>query len=88
VKHQSVACERHGEQRATFVCQHLLDGSRKGWVTIASGSDDRPDAICADCDAFWREAGDQWTDELEAQVRIRVVCARCYDELRARHQAP
>jgi hypothetical protein len=34
-----------------------------------------------------RAAGDEFTDVIRDQVRIRVVCAGCYDELRARHLA-
>jgi hypothetical protein len=79
-------CEQHGERQATFVCQHLLDGSGRGWVTIESGGPHRPDAICSECDATWRAAGDEFTDAIKELVRIRVVCAGCYDELRARHR--
>jgi len=86
VEGQTIVCGQHGERQATFVCQHLLDGSRKGWTTVDSGDTDRPDAICAACDAAWRQAGDAWTDEVAAQVRVRVVCAECYDGLRTRHE--
>ena len=84
---KTIRCEQHGERQATFVCQHLVTGSAKGWITIESGDAARPDAICAECDTAWRAAGDEFTDEIREQVRIRVVCAGCYDELRARHLA-
>jgi hypothetical protein len=83
----TVRCEHHGERQATFVCQHLLTGSAKGWITVESGDAARPDAICTECDTAWRAAGDEFTDEVRDQVRIRAVCAGCYDELRARHLA-
>ena len=82
---ETIRCERHGERRATFVCQHLVEGSARGWVTVESGDVERPDAICSKCDAAWRAAGDEFTDEIRDQVRVRVVCALCYDELRERH---
>jgi hypothetical protein len=84
---QTVVCARHGERQATFVCHHLLQGSGTGWFTVESGDEERPDAICSLCDAFWRESGNVWTGEVAAQVQVRVVCAGCYDDLRERHQA-
>jgi len=45
------------------------------------------DAICTECDTAWHAAGDEFTDVIRERVRIRVVCAGCYDELRARHLA-
>ena len=81
---ETVRCERHGGREAAFVCQHLLTGSGRGWVTIESGSPQRPDAICSDCDAAWRAAGDEFTEAVQELVRIRVVCAECYDELHER----
>jgi len=87
VEAQTIRCEQHGERQATFVCQHLLTGSAKGRITIESGDPARPDAICAECDTVWRAAGDEFTDAIRDQVRSRVVCAGCYDELRARHVA-
>jgi len=83
---ETVQCERHGARQPTFVCDHLLDGSGKGWVTIERYGRDRPDAVCEVCDAAWRDAGDEWTDEVAARVQIRVVCAGCYDELRDKHR--
>lgn len=82
---ETIQCEQHGERQATFVCQHLLDGSAKGWTTVESGDAERPDAICAACDAAWQAARYKFTDEVKERVRIRVVCAGCYDELRERH---
>ena len=82
-----IRCEQHGARQATFVCQHLLTGSRKGWIIVESDDAARPDAICAECDTVWRAAGDEFTDAIQEQVRIRAVCAGCYDELRERHLA-
>ena len=82
-----IRCEQHGARQATFVCQHLLTGSRKGWIIVESDDAARPDAICAECDTAWRAAGDEFTDEIRHLVRTRVVCAGCYDELRVRHLA-
>jgi hypothetical protein len=62
----------------------LLSGRQKGWITIESGDPARPDAICSDCDSAWRAAGNKFTDTINDMIRIRVVCAACYDELQAR----
>lgn len=79
---ETIRCEQHGEQAATFVCRHLLSGSGKGWITLESG-DARPDAICEQCDTAWSAAGDEFANEMKGQ--IKVVCAGCYDLLRERH---
>jgi hypothetical protein len=58
-----------------------LDHHRE-WRCGATGCDLR-----GECDTAWRPAGDEFTDVIRDQVRIRVGCAGCYDELRARHLA-
>jgi hypothetical protein len=76
-----VVCGVHGKRYATAVCPHLLDGSAKGWHMLASGDDERPDAICFDCVAAWEP---ELTAD-EAGIEPAIVCSECYDELRARH---
>lgn len=77
----SIVCQTHGEQSASAVCPHLLQGTGKGWHMLGSGDDKRPDAICFGC-------VDAWPPDLsaeEAGIDIAVICSRCYDDLRVRH---
>ena len=76
-----IVCGVHGERDATAICPHLLEGSGKGWHMLGSGDDERPDAICFDCEAAW----DPEQTAEEAGVEIAMVCSECYDGLRARH---
>jgi hypothetical protein len=85
-----VDCERHGVSHATFLCEHLMkrDGSGFHPGYDADRPDDpRPDAWCEACDALQERAGG-WTDEAQAQARISLACAGCYDEIRRRETGP
>ena len=76
-----ITCDVHGERYATFICPHLTEGEGKGWHPLGSGDDERPDAICFDCEAAW----DPELSAKEAGIGISMVCSDCYDLLRARH---
>lgn len=81
-----VECDEHGPQEATFVCGHLARslalGVRAGFFT--SGSDaPRPDAWCAACEEAVGSTGGEWTDGSEAFAGITLMCASCYDAVRA-----
>lgn len=83
---EPVECAEHGAQEATFVCRHLARslelGVRAGFHT--SGSDvPRPDAWCAACEEAVESTGGRWTDESEAFAGITLLCAACYDRIRA-----
>src|SRR3954463_11615787 len=67
---ETIRCEQHGQRQATFVCQHLLTGSAKGWIAIESGDAGGPDAICAECDTAWRAAGDEFTDAIRSETKF------------------
>lgn len=87
----TIHCERHGTHEAAAVCRHHLGasgGSGRGWHMLGSGDDERPDAICFECVAAWPPE----LSAEEAGIEPVIVCGRCYDELRDRHdvghQAP
>lgn len=79
-----IVCEVHGEQYATAVCRHLTEGAGKGWHMLGSGDDERPDAICFECVEAWPPG----LSGEEAGINPVVICADCYDDLRARHDVP
>jgi hypothetical protein len=84
---QRVACGQHGERRATFVCQHLLAGKRRGFHhSTENPCEAWPDAWCGACDAVVERSG-VWSDAAmhEADADIRMVCDICYECMRDRH---
>ena len=82
-----VDCDKHGRHAATYVCHHLLGGDGLGFHY---GYDpDEPDALypdawCGACDAVLEEEG-EWNERSEAFADIRLLCAKCYVETRARN---
>ncbi|WP_032096973.1 MULTISPECIES: hypothetical protein [unclassified Alteromonas] len=81
----TVNCCKHGEQQATFVCQHLMDSmttKNKVGYNSAPESDDnkRPDAWCNQCEVKRLECGGDWNEESEAFANIKLVCGCCYDQ--------
>ena len=78
-----VHCDRHGPAQLAFVCQHLVGGSGLGFWH--SGSKLEPCAWCSDCDALMMQTG-HWTEEAEEVAGIKIVCRRCYANIRRRNR--
>jgi len=82
-----VECQVHGNQRATFVCQHLVSGEGEG---VCLGFDPEnplalyPDAWCEACERR-RGAAGEWTDEVAEVANIKLLCGRCYMDVCARN---
>ena len=79
-----VECERHGESHVTFVCQHLARGERLGFFFDDTSEDPRPDAWCSDCDSLMMADGG-WNEVNEEVAGITLLCAMCYDDVKARN---
>lgn len=81
----TVECGRHGPSRAAFVCRHLVDTLRDGvargliWTRDADGN---VNAYCELCDRLLAQAGDEWTDDLERQAGITLICEGCFGTIR------
>lgn len=78
-----IQCNIHGESHVTYVCQHLVNGHSGGFY-FGNTSDPRPDAWCYECDCRLLKDG-EWNDENEAFAKVTVLCAGCYDNVRARN---
>lgn len=81
-KHYVECCE-HGEQQATYVCQHIVQSLRDGqprgfWSSEASPDNPRPDSWCDECEAVVNRVG-EWNDESEAFAGVTLLCGACYD---------
>ena len=83
-----VHCERHGLQKPTFVCQHLVNGVGLGFIEPRGPQDaDASDEQAAWCDGCEdaRLAGGGWTPRSEAEAGITLICEACFDASRARN---
>jgi len=81
-------CDKHGSQRAAFVCQHIAGTARSarsvGFHTKRGAEPAlRPDAWCSACDARARAMGGRWVGEAGAELGVQAICGACYDQLRA-----
>lgn len=78
-----IHCIEHGEQQATFVCQHIVQTLRdtvpRGFWTSDNPDNPRPDAWCDACEARVQETGGEWDDESEAFAGVSLLCGACYD---------
>lgn len=82
-----VQCAEHGSQEETYVCKHLVLSLRtKEVIGFYWSSKLRGDAWCATCEkvriAEGGSSGD-WNERSEAFADIKVLCAACYDRVRA-----
>lgn len=83
-----IHCERHGDMEEAFVCEHLLQGTRLGFVTADADKDSaRPDAWCSNCERIRLKHGG-WNEESEPLIKVKLVCGGCYDEIKARNSLP
>jgi hypothetical protein len=78
-----VECARHGVGYLAFVCRHLVGGSGLGFFHSDNGP--YPDAWCGACDALMMQTG-HWTAKAEKFAGIKIVCHRCYANIRRRNR--
>ena len=80
-----VECPVHGTQEMAFVCQHLAQGEKQGFhLGYDPDHPDElwPDAWCDACEAVLEQEG-EWNEKTEQFADIKLVCAQCYEALRA-----
>jgi hypothetical protein len=78
-----ISCVTHGQQPATFVCQHIVlglkDGNPRGFNILDSESEDAyPDACCHECLALVKR-DNGWTAESEAFAYVNATCCKYYE---------
>jgi len=84
-EHRTVRCERHGDRREAFVCEHLISGTKLGFFRSGDEGNPCPDAWCSACERLRLEHGGSWNDESEALIRVKLVCGDCYEEIKTRN---
>lgn len=82
--YRTIHCDRHGDNREAFMCQHLLEGSGLGFFTdVDDVSNPHPDAWCSICEKEREESG-QFTDAY-ALATFKLVCGACYEEIKQKN---
>ena len=76
----------HGTLTSAVVCRHHLskDGRAVGFVENVDDPNNLQ-AWCGDCDALMMQTG-HWTEEAEVVAGIKIVCRRCYANIRRRNR--
>jgi hypothetical protein len=83
-----IECSQHGKIRAAFICQHLTKDTRTGFEEsfptfpgIPLDEEEELQAWCDDCEKI-RAKYDGWNDESMELTKIKLVCERCYFEIK------
>jgi hypothetical protein len=83
-KKREIKCNRHGTAYATYVCEHLVEDPGQTWFSEEPDAENPwPDSWCAVCDAYFQEHG-EWIEENEKNLKIQLLCHRCYEMFRAK----
>lgn len=80
---EPIECGTHGSGQKTYVCEHLVREPGQEWFSDSSSpSNPWPDAWCAQCDQIYQGQG-EWNDNNSGELKIKLLCHRCYESLRA-----
>lgn len=81
---KELECGTHGVGYQTFVCEHLFADPAQTWFSDdPTESSNWPDAWCARCnDLFLQQR--EWNDKNESSLKIKLLCHRCYEMIRAK----
>ncbi len=88
IKDKYVQCAKHEYRRIAFVCQHLNHSTQVGFEEafetfedMELTEDDDFQAWCHKCERVRQEEG-EWNDTSMAFAQIKVVCEKCYFEMK------
>lgn len=88
-QYRIVHCDKHGDRREAFVCDHLLSGTRQGFFIDPDDVENpHPDAWCSTCERIRLTYGGsdgKWNETSEALIKVRLVCGDCYEEIKIRN---
>jgi hypothetical protein len=77
----TLECGTHGTVRPAFVCCHLVDTLRDDvprGLLWSRDEDGNVNAYCDACDQMLEAGGGEWTDELGAQAKVKIICESCF----------
>ena len=88
IKDKYVDCGTHTYQRRAFVCKHLNKTTKVGFEEafetfddMELSEDDDFQAWCNECETMRQKEG-EWNDNSMAFANIKVVCEKCYFEMK------
>lgn len=88
IERDLIECGVHGKLRKAFICQHLNTESKIGFEEtfetnpgMELDEEDDFQAWCSECEKE-RLKTDGWNDESMEFAKIKLVCERCYFELK------
>jgi hypothetical protein len=88
IENELIECNVHGKIRKAFICQHLNTQSKTGFEEAFESyrgmeldEDDDFQAWCTECEKK-RLKTDGWNDESMEFAKIKLVCERCYFEIK------
>jgi hypothetical protein len=88
IKDKFVECSTHEYRRIAFVCKHLNHTTIVGFEEAFETSenmelleDDDFQAWCSECEIV-RKKEDEWNDKSMTFAGIKVVCEKCYFEMK------
>ena len=88
IKDKYVHCGAHEYRRSAFVCRHLNNTTKVGFEEafdtfedMELADDDDFQAWCNECESVRQKEG-EWNDKSMAFAQIKVVCEKCYFEMK------
>jgi len=88
IKDKYMQCEAHEYRRIAFVCKHLNHDTKVGFEeafetfeNMELSDEDDFQAWCDECEAVRQKEG-EWNDNSMAFAGIKVVCEKCYFEMK------
>ncbi len=88
IESELIDCGIHGKLRKAFICQHLNTKTKTGFEEafdtfrgMELDEDDDFQAWCSECEKE-RIKTDGWNDESMEFAKIKLVCERCYFEIK------
>lgn len=88
IEGELIECSVHGKIRKAFICQHLNTENKTGFEEafetyrgMELEDDDDFQAWCPECEKE-RLKTDGWNDESMEFAKIKLVCERCYFEIK------
>jgi len=88
IKDKYISCKVHGSGRIAFVCKHLDKEHKVGfeeafetYENMELDEEDDLQAWCDECETV-RQGEDGWNDVSMAFARIKLVCEKCYFEMK------
>jgi len=93
IENELIECDTHGKIRTAFICQHLNTKDKTGFEEafdtykgMELEDDDDFQAWCSSCEKE-RLKTDGWNDESMEFSQIKLVCERCYFDVKDFNQS-